>query len=109
MHVLFAATGILFLGACSMFPPVAAVEGVTAVSTGKTLSDHMVSFASGKNCSTVRSSTGRSYCEENEANPTPKVWCYRTIGNPVCYRSADPYGGNQRTLGDNSHNTDILQ
>ncbi len=97
---------LLSLGACAMLPPVTALEGATAVSTGKTFSDHVVSFASGKNCSTVRSNSGRSYCEENEANPAPKVWCYRTIGKAVCYDRKDPYQGNQRVMGDNGHNMD---
>jgi len=107
MRPLFAAIVVLILGACSaVFPPAAAVEGVSAVSTGKTFSDHFVSLASGKNCSTVRSNTGRTYCKENERNPTPKVWCYRTIGKPVCYDRPDPYQGNQRKMGDNDHNLD---
>ncbi len=107
MRALIAAIILISLSACSaLFPPVAAVEGVSAVSTGKTLSDHVVSYASGKNCSTVRSNSGRTYCEENEPNPTPKIWCYRTLGQPVCYDRPDPYQGNQRKMGDNDHNLD---
>jgi hypothetical protein len=112
MRALFAAFILLSLGACPPFLspstqfPISAVEGVTAVSTGKTLSDHVVSYASGKDCSTVRSNSGRTYCEESEANPRAKVWCYRTIGKPVCYDKPDPYQGNQRKIGDNDHNLD---
>ncbi len=99
---------VLLLSACTaLVPPIAAVEGITAVGTGKPLSDHIVSYASGKNCSIVRSSTGRSYCEEDELNPSPKVWCYRSLGSVDCYDRPDPYNGNQRQLGDNSHNVDI--
>ena len=94
------------LGACSPYLPFAAYEGASAVGSGKTVSDHVISFASGKNCSTIRSSTGRTYCEEDEPNPTPKVWCYRTIGKAVCYDRPDPYQGNQRKMGDNDHNLD---
>ena len=92
------------LNACTLFSQIAAVEGASAVGTGKTVSDHFVSYASGMNCSTIRSNTGRTYCEENESNPTPKVWCYRTIGKAVCYDRPDPYQGNQRKIGDNDHN-----
>ena len=106
MRVVFALASLIALGACTLLPPVAAVEGVTAVGTGKPLSDHVVSYMSGKNCSTVRSNTGRSYCEENEANSQPKVWCYRTIGQAVCYDRPDPYQGTQRKMGDNDHNLD---
>jgi len=110
MPTLFARAGIIFAGlmllsACAFIPPIAAVEGVSAVGTGKPLSDHIISYYSGKNCSTVRSSTGRSYCEEEELNPSPRVWCYRTLGNVSCYDRPDPYHDNQRKIGDNSHNT----
>lgn len=107
MRALFAAVILLLLGACSaLYTPIAAVEGISAVGTGKTFSDQVVSYASGKNCSTVRSNSGRTYCEENEPNPTAKVWCYRTLGKPVCYDRPDPYQGNQRRMGDNDHNLD---
>ncbi|MBT4933692.1 MAG: hypothetical protein HOL66_08400 [Rhodospirillaceae bacterium] len=107
MRALFAAFILFSLGACtSLFSPISAVEGVSAVSTGKTFSDHIVSYASGKDCSTVRTNNGRTYCQENEPNPKPKVWCYRTIGKPVCYDRPDPYQGNQRKMGDNDHNLD---
>jgi len=105
MRLLFALILTVSLGACD--PRLAAVDGVSAVGTGKTVSDHFVSFASGKNCSTIRSNTGRTYCEEDEPNPTPKVWCYRTIGKAVCYDRPDPYQGNQRKMGENDHNLDL--
>ena len=92
--------------ACSLYPPIAAVEGISAVGTGKTASDHLISFTSGMNCSTIRTKTGRTYCEEQESNPTSRVWCYRTIGKVVCYDKPDPYQGNQRKMGDNNHNLD---
>ena len=48
MRLLFTLTLTVSLGACD--PRLAAVDGVSAVGTGKTVSDHFVSFASGKNC-----------------------------------------------------------
>ncbi len=108
MRTLIVLSGVLFLSSCAaLAPPIAAIEGVSAVTTGKPLSDHIVSYSSGKNCSSVRSNTGRSYCEEEELNPTPKVFCYRTIGSVSCYNRPDPYHGNQRKVGDNSHNVDV--
>ena len=109
MRSLFIMILAVSLGACVYFPPFAAVEGASAVGTGKTVSDHFVSYASGMNCSTIRSNSGRTYCEENEPNPAPKVWCYRTIGKAVCYDRPDPYQGNQRKMGDNDHNLDRTQ
>jgi len=100
---------LLALGACAYAPPIAAVEGSMAVVTGKPLSDYVVSIASGKKCSTVRTNSGRTYCEEDEINATPKVWCYRTIGRVSCYDRPDPYDGNQRKIGVNNHNTELTQ
>jgi len=107
MRALFAAIVLISLAACNaLYTPIAAIEGASAVGTGKTFSDHLVSYASGKDCSTVRSNSGRTYCRENEPNPTAKVWCYRTLGKPVCYNRPDPFSGNQRKIGDNDHNLD---
>lgn len=104
MRLIFFLISILTLKACNALPPIVVVEGVSAVSSGKTFSDHVVSYASGMNCDTTRVDTGRTYCEEDEPNPTPKVWCYRTIGKVVCYDRSDPYKGNQRKMGNNDHN-----
>lgn len=109
MRVIPVVAALLALGACTMAPPVAAVEGTTAIITGKPLSDYVVSFASGKNCSTVRTNSGRTYCEEDEVNATPKVWCYRTIGRVSCYDRPDPHDGKQRKVGVNDHNTELTQ
>jgi len=69
--------------------------GVT-MATDKTLSDHFVSYQTGKDCSTVRVEQGRTYCREDEPNPIPNVHCYRTIGDVTCYSEPDP----QRKLDD---------
>lgn len=63
--------------------------GVT-MATDKTLSDHLVSYQSGKDCSTVRLEQGRTYCKEDEPNPIPDVHCYRTLADVTCYREPDP-------------------
>jgi len=105
MRAIFILSGLLLFSACSMIPPVAAVEGVTAVATGKPLSDHILSISSGKHCSIVRSNEGRSYCEEDEVNPTPDIWCYKTLGNVSCYDRPNPYHGHQRRTGETSYNT----
>lgn len=91
MRALFVVGGLLFVSACTaLAPPVATVEGVSAVLTGKPLSDRLISIASGKNCSTVRRTTGRTYCVEDEINPAPRVWCYKSIGRVNCYDRPDP-------------------
>jgi len=66
------------------------LSSASVMATGKTLPDHVVSFQSGKDCSTVRVEQGRSYCKEDEANPMPVVYCYRTLGDVMCYSKPDP-------------------
>jgi uncharacterized protein YcfL len=96
----------LFLTACSaastaptMFPQALGVEGMTVIGTGKTISDHIVSFTSGKNCSTVRKNTGRHYCEEDEVTVPEEVYCYNTLGNVSCYAQPAPHGEPSDFLG----------
>jgi len=65
--------------------PMAALQAGAVVATDKTLSDHLISFASGKNCSTVRKEQGLYYCEEDEPKGEAQVYCYRTLGGVSCY------------------------
>ncbi len=98
---------VVLLGACSSaLTPYAMVNGAFLMATDKTMEDHVVSLASGKNCSTVRADTGRSYCEEDELNPSPAVYCYRTLGSVTCYDRPDPHNGRHQRLGENHHNYD---
>ncbi len=62
-----------------------AVDGVSTMATKKTLVDHAVSYASGKNCFSTRKDRGLTYCEEDEITPHMNVYCYRTLGEVTCY------------------------
>jgi hypothetical protein len=96
MRTLVTIVVVLALSACNEF----SIFGTASVvATDKTLSDHAVSYFSGKHCSTVRKETGRSYCEEDELNPTPSVHCYRDLAGVTCYKQSDPYGDRRRELG----------
>ncbi|MBL4747979.1 MAG: hypothetical protein JKY17_04140 [Magnetovibrio sp.] len=87
----------LMLSACSNFYSIAPrsvlkttgnlsiISTALTMGTKKTLADHIVSFQTGKDCSTVREEKGRTYCVEDEPNPIPKVTCYRTLGDVMCY------------------------
>ncbi len=105
--------GMLLLSACglavgggslSAVPGVAQIEGVTVVGTEKTLEDHIISFASGKNCSTARSQRGLTYCVEDEVRYKPAVHCYRNLGEVTCYDKPDPKRGGEREIGNNDYN-----
>jgi len=62
------------------------VEGVSVMATEKTLGDHIVSYSSGKDCSTLRKDRGLTYCKEDEKIPPMNVFCYNTLGEVTCYR-----------------------
>lgn len=87
------------VGGPSYFPQMFAVDGATVIGTGKTISDHIVSFTTGKNCSTVRKNLGQHYCEEDEVSTPDEVFCYNTLGDVSCYESPAPHGETQQSLG----------
>ena len=80
------------------------IEGGSIIATDKTLSDHLISFTSGKDCSTVRKEKGLKYCKEDEVFIQQNIFCYETLGSVTCYERPDPHKGGHQKLGDNSHN-----
>lgn len=66
------------------------LSAAVVVGTDKSLSDHLVSYRTGKDCSTVRVEQGRTYCREDEPNPMPTMYCYPTLGDVMCYEQPDP-------------------
>jgi hypothetical protein len=88
---------VLVLAGCAgsgFVPGAAQLEGASAVVTQKPFTDHVVSFFSGKNCSTVRREQGLTYCEEDELQSgAAKVYCYRALGGVTCYDRPDPFEG----------------
>ena len=81
------------------FPQMLGIEGATVVGTGKTIGEHIISFTTGKNCSTVRKNTGKHYCEEDEVVMPNEVYCYNTLGDVSCYAEPRPYGQTEVHLG----------
>ena len=95
----------VWISACSavtsapnMMPEVMGIDGMTVVTTGKTLSDHVVSYMSGKNCSTVRRKTGQNFCEEDDLSTPEEIYCYNSLGNVNCFASPQPYGQRSSTI-----------
>ncbi len=81
-----------------------ALDAGSVMTTDKTLADHVVSWASGKDCSSVRWELGRTYCKEDEPRPVAHVYCYRTLGDVTCYDRPDPYGNQEQRMGEFDHN-----
>jgi hypothetical protein len=90
---------IFFLLALAACNGISMFGTASVVATDKTLSDHAVSYFSGKDCYTVRKETGRSYCKEDERNPTPTVHCYRNLGGVTCYEKQNPYNDRRKEIG----------
>ena len=67
-----------------------AVDTALTIGTDKTIADHVTSYKTGKDCSTVRAEQGRTYCREDEPNPIGNQHCYKTLGDVMCYTVADP-------------------
>ena len=92
------------LSACSAVPGFAQLQGAFVVGTDKTLEDHVISYTSGKDCSSVRKEKGLTYCIEDEPKVTQNIYCYKTLANVTCYDRPNPLGGRQKKIGDNDHN-----
>jgi hypothetical protein len=76
----------------------AGIEGVSLNQTGKTASDHLVSWVTGEDCNVLRSTTdGGKYCrsEAEIAQAFAQLHrpyfgdCYRTRGGVACYDAPD--------------------
>jgi len=92
------------LAGCEAWGYYGAVEATSVAVTKKTLGDHVVSLASGKNCSTVRQQNDLSYCVEDERQPVHELWCYPTLGDVTCYDRPDPRREPYDRVGINAQN-----
>jgi len=99
LHTLFAvrakialsAALFLLLSACTS--EVLVTDALSTIVTDKTLGDHVVSYISKKDCSTVRKELGMTYCKEDDPSlkKDPKLYCYNELGKVTCYQQADLY------------------
>lgn len=95
---------VAVVGGCTFLPEATVANSAAVIGTDKTFADHIVSLASGKNCSTVRTERGLEYCEEDEIIPKPDVYCYRELAGVTCYDKPDARRGDHGRLGNNDHN-----
>ena len=70
------------------------LEVVSVINTDKTLADHVMSIAYGRDCSTIRYLDGDYYCDRPPPPETP-LFCYPSLADVVCYREDNPYGAQQ--------------
>ena len=75
-----------------------AIDGLAVVTSGKTISDHIVSYGLEKNCSTIRRQTGQNYCEEDDFTTPEEIYCYKSLGSVDCFESPQPYGQKTQTI-----------
>lgn len=76
------------------------LEVLSVINTKKTLSDHIATWVTGKDCSAVRAEREGVWCVDWPDPPAPpqQVYCYATWARPSCY--AQPYNqGNDRLIG----------
>lgn len=95
LRLLVAAAALGALSACTD-PASMALSGASVVSvmqTGKTISDHAMSMATGMDCSIRNTFAGVSWCQplENDAvDPSADLACYRSIAKVTCYLRDNP-------------------
>ncbi|OFX14676.1 MAG: hypothetical protein A2516_00940 [Alphaproteobacteria bacterium RIFOXYD12_FULL_60_8] len=85
----------------SGMPTLGIVEAASLINTDKTIGDHILSYTSGKDCSTLRSQDGGEYCVtiEKYVPPEPQpTYCYESLGSVNCY-SRPLQGANDHYLG----------
>jgi len=73
---------------------------VTVVDSGKTVTDHAMSYATGENCSFLHSIRGESWClpERGEAPGPPTEICYQSIAAMTCYPVKNPHETQSRRV-----------
>lgn len=76
------------------------LEVLSVINTKKTLTDHVATWITGKDCSTIRAQREGAWCVDwpNPPAPPQQIYCYSSLARPSCY--AQPYNqGNDRLIG----------
>ncbi|MGE5517869.1 MAG: hypothetical protein ACM31D_18860 [Bacteroidota bacterium] len=76
------------------------LEVLSVVNTKKTVGDHIATWITGKDCSTIRAQREGAWCVDwpNPPAPPQQVYCYASLARPSCY--SQPYNeGNDRLIG----------
>jgi hypothetical protein len=64
------------------------LDGVSVINTQKTIDDHLVSWLSGEDCSTLKALHGEPYCKPDPVQVptvTRTLYCYKNLAGSTCY------------------------
>ena len=96
VQTILAIAAPLVLAACAA-PASLALGGasvVTMIDSGKTVSDHVMSFATGEECTFRHSLRGQAWCQPKlieDSGDQPELVCYRSIARTTCYEVANRF------------------
>jgi len=96
VQTILAIAAPLALAACAD-PASLALGGasvVTMIDSGKTVSDHVMSYATGEECTFRHSLRGQAWCQPRpfeESGDQPNLVCYQSIARTTCYEVANRY------------------
>ncbi len=89
------------LAGCTPTPLGGALVGadiVTLNATKKTVGDHLVSAATGRDCSVISFEKTGDYCPDKVVVDRSRVYCYRTLADVECHHIPDPYRNGNTAL-----------
>ncbi|RUQ70848.1 hypothetical protein [Azospirillum doebereinerae] len=90
------------VGGCSSPPPLVptliGVDMIALNATKKTVGDHIVSAATGRDCSIISFSESGDYCPDKVVVDRSRVYCYRTLADVECHHIPDPYRNGHMAL-----------
>ncbi len=105
-RIVLLCTALLGLSACGT--PGALLVGAsmaTLIHTDKTVGDHVVSWATDKDCSLLYAADDKDYCQPLESPEKEQVafmnstlYCYRTLGGVSCYDRPDYTASSQTRI-----------
>lgn len=96
VQTILAIAAPLALAACAD-PASLALGGasvVTMIDSGKTVSDHVMSFATGEECTIRHSLRGEAWCQprrDEDPGEQSNMVCYQSIARVTCYEAANRF------------------
>ncbi len=92
-------TGATGAAATAAVPAVLATSLLTLPQTKKLPTDHLASWATGRDCSVVHYEQDGQYCMDPPKEvDRQKLYCFKTLGAVECHQRPDPYYTGERVL-----------